>query len=71
MCDFFYNFMSELRIPSISENISNATDITDSVLATINVFQDHPSIKDISANNFKSNFTLTLTKYEFKKVLEA
>ena len=63
--------MSELRIPSISENISNATDITDSVLATINVFQDHPSIKDISANNFKSNFTLTLTKYEFKKVLEA
>ena len=71
MRDFFYNFMSELRIPSISENISNATDITDSVLATINVFQDHPSIKDISANNFKSNFTLTLTKYEFKKVLEA
>ena len=31
------NIISELQIPSISENISNVTDISDPVLASINV----------------------------------
>ena len=41
-CDYFSNFISELQIPRISENISNMTDITGPVLAAINTFHDHP-----------------------------
>ena len=46
-CDYFSNIISELQIPSISENISNVTDIMDHVLAAIIMFQDYPSIKNI------------------------
>ena len=64
---YFINIISELQIPSISENISNVTDITDSVLAAINMFQDHPSINNIRTKNFKSVFSLTQTnKIEMK-----
>ena len=35
-CGYFSNIISELQIPSILENISNVTDITDPVLAVIN-----------------------------------
>ena len=41
------NIISDLQIPSICKNISNVTDITDPVLAEINMFQDHPNIKNI------------------------
>ena len=34
----FSSIFSELQIPSISENISNVTDITDPVHAAINTF---------------------------------
>ena len=58
---FFSNITSELQIPSISKNISKVTDITDPVLAAINMFQDHPSIKNIREKNFKSVFSFTHT----------
>ena len=41
--------ISELQIPSIPENTSNLTDVTDPVLAAISMFQDLPSIKNIRA----------------------
>ena len=64
---YFINIISELQIPSISENISNVTGITDSVLAAINMFQDHPSINNIRTKNFKSVSSLTQTnKIEMK-----
>ena len=50
--DYFSNIISELQIPSTSENISNVTDITDPALAAINMFQDHPSVKNIREKNF-------------------
>ena len=59
--DNFSNIISELQIPSISENISNVTDKTDPVLAAINMFQDHQSIKNITAKNFKPVFSFTHT----------
>ena len=37
-CGYPSNIISELQIPSISENVPN---ITDPVLATINMLQDH------------------------------
>ena len=73
-CGYFSNIISELQFPSISENISNVTDITDPLLAAIKKFQDHPSIKNIRAKNFKSVFSLTHThtnEIEIKKLLEA
>ena len=60
-CDYYSNIISELQIPSISENISNVTDITDPVLAAINTFQDHPSIKNIREKSFKSVFSFAHT----------
>ena len=60
-CDYFSNIISEHQIPSISENISNMAYITDPVLAAINMFQDHPSIKNIREKNFKSVFSFTHT----------
>ena len=43
------------------------TDITDPV---INMFQDHSSINNIRAKNFKSVFSLTRTnKIEIKKII--
>ena len=42
--DYFSNIVSELQIPSTSENISNVTDITDPALAAINMFQDYPYV---------------------------
>ena len=60
-CDYFSNIISELQIPSISENISSVSDITDSVFAAINTFQDHPSIKNTRERNFKSVFSFTHT----------
>ena len=69
-CDCFSNIISELQIPSISENISNVTDITDPVLAAINTFKDHISIKNIREKNFKSVFSFTHTnKIEIKKII--
>ena len=65
--DYFSNIISELQIPSISQNISNVTDITDPVLAAIIMFQDHPSIRE---KNFKSVFSFTHTnKIEVKKII--
>ena len=69
--DNFSNIISELQIPSISENISNVTDKTDPVLAAINMFQDHPSIKNITAKNFKPVFSFTHTnEIEIKKIIK-
>ena len=69
-CDYFSNIISELQIPSISENISNVTDIMDPVLAAINTFKDHPSINNIREKNFKSVFSFTRTnKIEIKKII--
>ena len=67
LCQIFYgcfsNIISEPKIPSISENISNVTGISNPVLAGINMFQDHPSIKNVRVKNLKSAFFLhTLTK---------
>ena len=59
--DYFSNIISGLQTPSISKNTSNVTDITDPVLAAINMFQDHPSIKNIREKNFKSVFSFTHT----------
>ena len=67
---YLSNIISELQIPSISKNIS--IDITDPVLAAINMFLDHPNIKNIRAKNVKLVFSLTSTKkIEIKKLLEA
>ena len=60
---YFSNIISELQIPSISENISNVTDITDPVLAAINMFQDHLIIKNKRAKNLKFDFSLTYTSF--------
>ena len=53
---YFSDIISELKIPSIFENILNVTDITDPVFAAINMFQDHPSIKNIRAKSFEISF---------------
>ena len=53
---FQYCIISELQLPSISENVSNMTDITDPVLATINMFRDHPIINNIEQKNFNRSF---------------
>ena len=46
------------------------TDITDPVLATINMFQNHPSIKNIIKKKFKSVFSFTHTnEIEIKKII--
>ena len=46
------------------------TDITDSDLAAINMFQYHPNTKDIRAKNFKYVFSLIHTnKIEIKKII--
>ena len=58
-CSYFSNINSELQIPHICENISNMTDTTDSVLATINMLQDNLSIKNIIEKKFKSAFFYT------------
>ena len=55
------NFLWLIQLPSIPENISNVTDTTDLALAAINVFQNHSSIKNIIAKNFKSVFSLRNT----------
>ena len=69
-CDYFSNIISELQIPSISENISSVTDITDPVLAAINMFQDHSSIRNIREKNFKSVFSFTHTnEIEIKQII--
>ena len=63
-------WLIQLQIPSIPENISNVTDTTDLVLAAINMFQNHPSIKNIIAKNFKPVFSLTNTnEIEIKKII--
>ena len=48
-CSGLSNIISELQI----------IDKTGPVLAAINVFQGHPSIKNVRANNFKSMLSLT------------
>ena len=69
-CGYFSNIFSDLKIPSISKNISNVNDITGPVLAAINMFQDHLSITNIRAKNFKSVFSYTQTnEIEIKKVI--
>ena len=69
-CGYFFNFISNLQIPSISKIISNLIDITDPVLAASNIFQDHPSIKDIRAKHFKLVFPFIHTsKVEIKKII--
>ena len=71
-CGYFFNFISNLQTPSISKIISNLIDITDPVLAASNIFQDHPSIKDIRAKHFKLVFPfITLAKEKLKKSLKA
>ena len=65
----FSNIISDLQIPSISKNISDVTDITDPVLAAIDMFEDHPSVKNIRAKNFKSVFSLRNTKKMFQPIL--
>ena len=71
ICSYFSNIISELQILRISENISNMTDRTDHVLATINMFQDHLSIKNIRAKNFKSAFSFTHTnEIEIKTIIK-
>ena len=57
-CSYFSNIVSELQIPSISENISNVTDITDPVLAAINMFQDHSSIEKRLDKKVMVNFKI-------------
>ena len=72
LCRTFFgsNITFELQIPGMSKNISNVTDITDPVVAAINVFQDHPSIKNTRAKNFKSVFSLTHTnEIEINKII--
>ena len=69
-CDYFPNIISELQIPSISKNISNVTDITEHVLATIIMFQDHPNIRNIRKKNLKTVFSFTHTnEIEVKKTI--
>ena len=49
LCQIFCDhskIISEFQIPSISENISNVTDITDPVLAAINMLQDHKVLEN-------------------------
>ena len=65
------NIISELQIPHICENVSNMTDPTDPVLATINMFHDNLSIKNIRAKNFKSTFSFTRTnEIEIKALIK-
>ena len=55
---------------SADEDISKVTDITDHVLAAINMFKDHQSIKNITAKNFKSVFSIIHTnKIEIQNIL--
>ena len=44
---------------STDEDISKVTDITDHVLAAINMFKDHQSIKNIRAKNLHQFFYYT------------
>ena len=77
ICQFFYgyfsNIISDLQIPSISKSISNVTDITDPVLAVIDMLEDHPRMKNIRVKYFKTVISVSqkLMKYKFKKLLEA
>ena len=41
------------------EDFSKVTDITGFILAAINMFKDHPIIKNIRAKNFKLVFSVT------------
>lgn len=67
----FTNIISELQILSASESTSKVTDITDPAPAAISVFQDHPSINNVRAKNFKSAFFMyTLMKQKSKKISE-
>ena len=62
-CGYFCNIIFDLQIPSTSTNISNVTDITDPVLAAINMFQDYLSNKNIREKILNQFFLLhTLTK---------
>ena len=51
---------------STYQDISKVTDITHPVLAAINTFKDHPSIKNKRAKNFRSVFSVTHTKTKQK-----
>ena len=48
LCEMFLS----TSLISTYEDISKVTDITDSVLAVIYMFKDHPSIKNIKSKNF-------------------
>ena len=58
-CSYFYNTISGLEVPNISENTSEVAGITDSVFAVINMFQDHPTNKNTREKDFKSVVCLT------------
>ena len=45
-CGYFSNVIPDLQIPSMSKNISNVTNVADLILAAINMFQGHPSVKN-------------------------
>ena len=72
---FEVNIIFELQIPSICgpsicENISNVTDLIDFVLAAINMFQGHTSIKNIKRKILNQFFLLhTLTKLKLNKII--
>ena len=55
---------------STDEDISKVTEITDHVLAAINMFKDHESINNIRAKYFKSVFSIIHTnKIEIQNTL--
>ena len=60
-CDYFSNIISDLQIPRISKSISNVTDITDLVLAVINMLEDHPRMKNIRVKYFKTVISVSQT----------
>ena len=57
LCQMFL----DTSLISTYEDISKVTDITDPVLAAINMFKNHPSIKDIRAKKIKSVFSIIHT----------
>ena len=63
-CDYFSNIFPGLQIPSLYENISNVIDISYPVLGAMNMFQDHPSTKNISAKILNQFFPSHTNKIE-------
>ena len=67
--DFFANSMSNLNITAIEHFHSNLEN-TDPILATVNSYDKHPSIKRIKNRSCNSTFSFNVTSNEVSKIID-